>query len=99
MNRLTLFFLQLVTGSARVRAFAGGAGVGFVARVLFSRTDAGLLPPLMGAVVVLAGAASVVCFTLDGAPQRDRLSLYRLARQALLFVGSGMLIALHFPSL
>jgi hypothetical protein len=98
MNRLTLFFLQLLLGSARVRAFAGGTLVGFVARALFARTDAGLLPPLMGAVVVFAGAASVVCFSLDNAPRRDRLSLRRAAQQAVLWAGCGLLIALHLPT-
>jgi hypothetical protein len=98
MNRLTLFFLQLLTGSARLRAFAGGTLVGLVARALFARTDAGLLPPLMGAVVVLAGAASVVCFTLDNTPRRDRASMRRAAQQALLWVGSGLLVPLHFPT-
>jgi hypothetical protein len=97
MNRLTLLFLQILLGSARLRAFGAGLLIGAVARALFARQDFGWLPPAMGAVVILCGIASIVCFTLDQAPRRDRVSLRRIAEQALAAAGAGVLLVLHLP--
>jgi hypothetical protein len=98
MKSLPFMILQLLVGSARLRALASGCVIGAIAHVLFARHEAGSLPPTMAAVVVFAGAASVVLFSVDHAPRRDRESLWRVAHQAVFFVGTGILLAMHVPA-
>src|SRR6188768_3853125 len=95
MPRFTSFFLQLLLGSARVQALAAGLLLGVVASALVQRSDSGWLAPLSAAIVVLAGAASVLCFTLDRAQRRDAARKGPAARQAVICTGLGILLAMH----
>jgi hypothetical protein len=88
---------ELVFGSARVRALLAGALIGSVAHALGRHAADGWLAPAMAAVVVLAGAASVLCLALEHAPRRNPQALQGAARQALLCVGIGILLAMHLP--
>jgi len=89
--------LRRLLADLRLRCFASGLLIGAVAHALGEHGDTGSPAPIMAVVVVLAGASSVLCFTLEAAARRDAAVRRRLGHQVLLYVGIGILLAMQAP--
>jgi len=99
MSQIASLFVQLVVGSARLRALAAGLPIGALARALGESTAGGQMGPALAAAVIVGGTIWVLQFTLERAPCREDAALSRLAEQVVSCVGIGILVAMHLPRL